>query len=142
MRVQVTVRTKASLPRVFRYLSDFTTTTQWDPNTVSTSLVSGDGGVGTVYVNTSVFRSRQTQLRYVVEELAPNERIKLRGENATVVAVDTISCRTVAAETEVTYTAQFQLRGALRLIAPLLRPAFSRLARDARLGLHSALRDL
>ncbi|HET9187630.1 MAG TPA: SRPBCC family protein, partial [Acidothermaceae bacterium] len=92
MRVQVTVRTKASLPRVFRYLSDFTTTTQWDPNTVSTSLVSGDGGVGTVYVNTSVFRSRQTQLRYVVEELAPNERIKLRGENATVVAVDTISC--------------------------------------------------
>lgn len=142
MKVQAVVRTHAPLPKVFRHLSDFTTTTQWDPNTVTTTRVSGDGGVGTVYLNTSVFRGRQTQLRYVVEELVPNERIRLRGENDSVVAVDTISCRTVAAETEVTYTAQFHLRGAIRLAAPLLRPAFASLARDAHLGLHSALRDL
>ncbi len=142
MRLRAVVRTAAPLPRVFDYLSDFTTTTRWDPNTVTTTRVSGDGGVGSVYLNTSVFRGRQTQLRYVVEEVAPNERIRLRGENDTVVAVDTIACRTVAAGTEVTYTAQFQLRGVLRLVAPLLRPAFGRLARDARDGLQTALADL
>jgi uncharacterized protein YndB with AHSA1/START domain len=142
MRLRATVRTPAPLPRVFTYLSDFTTTTRWDPNTVSTVRTSGDGGVGTSYLNTSVFRGRQTQLRYVVEELVPNERVTLRGENRTVVAVDTISCRTVGPDTEVTYTAQFRLRGMLALLAPLLRPAFAQLAERARTGLAEALTDL
>ena len=38
---------------MFAYLSDFTTTNEWDPGTVSTERVSGDGGVGTTYHNTS-----------------------------------------------------------------------------------------
>lgn len=40
---------------VFAYLSDFTTTEQWEPGTVRTTRVSGDGGVGTRYANTSRF---------------------------------------------------------------------------------------
>jgi hypothetical protein len=40
---------------VFDYVSDFTTTTEWDPGTVDTVRVDGDGGVGTTYRNRSRF---------------------------------------------------------------------------------------
>ncbi len=40
---------------VFAYLSDFTTTTEWDPGTVVTVNQHGDGGAGTTYLNTSTF---------------------------------------------------------------------------------------
>ena len=46
MRLQRTVETAGSPDAVFAYLGDFTTTTQWDPGTVETTCVSGDGGVG------------------------------------------------------------------------------------------------
>ena len=42
------MHTTATPDRVFEYLSDFTTTTEWDPGTVA-ERVSGDGGVGTTY---------------------------------------------------------------------------------------------
>jgi len=55
MRIQRSVRTTRSPEQVFAYLSDFTTTNHWDPGTVETTLVSGEGGVGTVYRNISSF---------------------------------------------------------------------------------------
>ncbi|MFF0270923.1 SRPBCC family protein [Kribbella sp. NPDC004536] len=44
------VAVAAPLERVFDYLSDFTSTEEWDPGTVRTSLVSGNGGVGTTFL--------------------------------------------------------------------------------------------
>ena len=55
MRVQQTVIVSKPLDAVFGYLSDFTTTTEWDPGTVTTVTQQGDGGVGTTYRNTSTF---------------------------------------------------------------------------------------
>ena len=73
MRLQRTVVTGQPLVKVFHYLSDFTTTTDWDPGTVVTVKERGDGGVGTTYLNTSEFLGRTTELRYVVEELVPGQ---------------------------------------------------------------------
>jgi uncharacterized protein YndB with AHSA1/START domain len=53
MRLQRSVTVDASPEKVFAYLSDFTTTEEWDPGTVRCVRTSGDGGVGTVYLNTS-----------------------------------------------------------------------------------------
>jgi len=55
MRLQKTVVADKPLDAVFGYLSDFTTTTDWDPGTVVTVNQHGDGGVGTAYLNTSTF---------------------------------------------------------------------------------------
>src|SRR5450755_1937954 len=107
MKPQKIVVADKPLDAVFDYLCDFTTTTEWDPGTVVTVIQHGDGGVGTTYLNTSAFLGRRTQLVYVVRELVPGERIALRGENKTVIAVDTMSFRRVEAGTEVTYTAEF-----------------------------------
>ena len=142
MKLERTVTVQKPLDEVFAYLSDFTTTTEWDPGTVRTVRTAGDGGVGTEYLNTSTFAGRETQLAYVVHELIPNQRIALRGENKTVIACDTMTFRATGSDTEVTYTADFTFKGIARLIAPLLRPAFARLGNEAQTGMAAALRRL
>jgi hypothetical protein len=142
MRLTRTVVADQPLDAVSGYLCDFTTTTEWDPGTVVTVLQHGDGGVGTSYLNTSAFLGRRTQLAYVVRELVPGERIALRGENKTVIAVDTMSFRRVEGGTEVTYTAEFTFKGVSRFLAPLLRPALERLGNEAQAGLRTALSQL
>ncbi len=139
MRLQKTVVTDKPLTKVFDYLSDFTSTTDWDPGTVATIRQSGDGGIGTSYLNTSQFLGRKTELRYVVEDLVPGERIRLRGENKTVISVDTMTFRPAGAGTEVTYTAEFTFKGVARYVAPLFRPALARLGDQAEAGLRQAL---
>lgn len=147
MKLQRTVTVEKPLDTVFDYLSDFTTTTQWDPGTVETVRASGDGGFGTEYHNTSTFAGRQTQLTYVVVDLVPNERIALRGENKTVIALDTMTFQKTdnaagATCTEVTYTADFTFKGLARFIAPLMKPAFTRLGDEAETGMAAALARL
>jgi hypothetical protein len=102
----------------------------------------GDGGAGTTYLNTSAFLGRKTQLTYVVREFVPGERIRLRGETKTVIAVDTMTFRSIDAGTEVTYTAEFTFKGPSRFLAPLLRPAFERLGKQAQTGMRKALNQL
>jgi hypothetical protein len=142
MKLLKTVVVEKPLDAVFSYLSDFTTTTDWDPGTVTTVRRHGNGGVGTTYLNTSTFLGRETQLTYIVREFIPGKRIRLRGENKTVIAVDTMTFRSVDAGTEVTYTAEFTFKGPSRLLAPLLRPAFDRLGTQAQAGMCTALDQL
>jgi len=142
MRVQMTVTVEKPLDKVFAYLSDFTTTNEWDPGTVKTVLASGDGGFGTEYLNTSTFNGRETQLTYTVVDLVPNERFGLRGENKTLVAEDTMTFREIGNQTEVSYTADFTFKGLTRLAAPFLKPAFDRLRDEAETGMTSALSRL
>jgi uncharacterized protein YndB with AHSA1/START domain len=139
MKLEKVVVVDKPLDEVFAYLTDFTTTTEWDPGTVVTVRQHGDGGVGTTYLNTSTFMGRQTQLTYVVRELVPHERIRLQGENKTVVAVDTMSFRRLEAGTEVTYSADFTFKGATRFLAPLFKPALERLGQRAQAGLSESL---
>jgi carbon monoxide dehydrogenase subunit G len=142
MRLQKTVIVDKPLDAVFNYLTDFTTTTEWDPGTVTTVNHHGDGGAGTTYLNTSTFLGRTTQLTYIVGEFIPGKRIRFHGENKTVIAVDTMTFRNVDAGTEVTYTAEFTFKGPSRLLAPLLKPAFERLGKQAQAGMRQALNQL
>ena len=66
-------------------------------------------------------------------------RIRLQGENKTVVAVDTMSFRRLEAGTEVTYSADFTFKGATRFLAPLFKPALERLGQQAQAGLRESL---
>jgi hypothetical protein len=106
---------------------------------VSTVRRHGNGGIGTTYVNTSAFLGRTTQLTYSVDELVDQQLIQLRGENKTVIAVDTLTFRAVASGTEVTYTADFTFKGLSRIVGPLLKPAFERLGNEAEAGMRKAL---
>jgi hypothetical protein len=144
MRLQKTVVVDKPLGTVFDYLADFSTTTEWDPGTVLTKRLNGDGGVGTTYLNISRFLGRETRLEYVVQQFIPGEMVMLRAENRTLVAVDTMTFSRTSdgTGTEVTYNAEFTFTGRSRLLVPLLRPAFARLGKDAQTGMYTALTRL
>ncbi len=142
MKLQRSVESASSPAAVFAYLSDFTTTNEWDPGTVRTRLVSGDGGVGTTYHNTSKFMGRETELTYEVVEHRPDSRFALRGENSSVVAHDTMDIAPLGEGSKVSYTADFEFKGLGRLIAPLLAPALKKLGDEAEKGLRDALAKL
>ena len=142
MKIQRTVETPAAPAAVFAYLSDFTTTTEWDPGTVSTTRVSGAGDVGTEYRNVSRFLGRETELTYRVTEHTPDRRFALRGENKTVVAHDTMEIEPHGTGSRVTYTADFAFSGVAKVVAPLLAPALKKLGNEAEEGLRKALAQL
>jgi carbon monoxide dehydrogenase subunit G len=142
MRLQRSVETPVAPAQAFAFLSDFTTTTEWDPGTVRTELVSGDGGVGTTYLNTSSFMGRQTELTYVVQTYEPDRLFALRGENSTVVANDSMEIAPLGDGSRVTYTADFEFKGLARFVAPLLKPALKKLGDEAEQGLRTALTQL
>lgn len=143
MEITRTVETAAPPEKVFAYLSDFTTTNEWDPGTVETTRVSGDGGVGTRYRNVSSFMGRRTELEYVVREVVPGSRFVLEGNNKTVKAVDTMTFTPAGAGTRVTYNADFRFKGLMKnlavVISPLLVLAFKKLGDDAEAGMQKAL---
>jgi carbon monoxide dehydrogenase subunit G len=139
VRLQRTVETNAAPGAVFAYLSDFTTTEEWDPGTVDTTRVSGDGGVGTTYRNVSSFLGRKTELTYTVTTHEPDRLFALRGENKTVVARDTMEIAPSGDGTRVTYTAEFEFQGVARFVAPLLSPALKKLGDEAEKGLQTSL---
>jgi carbon monoxide dehydrogenase subunit G len=143
MQISRTVEVDTPLDKVFAYLSDFTTTTEWDPGSVRTVKVSGDGGVGTTYHNTSEFNGRETELVYEVTELVEGERFALRGENKTIIARDTMEfAETAGGGSRVTYTADFTFKGLAKLIAPFLGGAFKKLGDEAERGLREHLGKL
>lgn len=126
--VERTITVGQPIAKVWAYLSDFTTTEQWDPPTVSTVRRSGDGGVGTTYTNVSKFLGHETETQYVVTEHEVGRRLQLEGDAGSVKVVDTMTFETSADDTgvgatTVTYRSDFQPLGIAKLAEPLLPPA-------------------
>ena len=147
MEIIRTVSTRTPIDKVYAYLSDFTTTNEWDPGTVSTERLSGTGGVGTEYHNTSKFLGRETELVYTVKEVVPDERLVLEGTNKSVRATDTMTfTETADGGTRVTYRATFEFQGMVGKLAlvlsPLLARALKKLGDEAVVGMQDALDKL
>ena len=98
--------------------------------------------MGTRYRNISRFLGRQTELTYTVAEYDAPHRIRLRGVNKTVTAIDVMEFRDVDGRTEVTYVADFTFVGVARFLGPLIAPALRRLGDDAAVGMRRALMAL
>lgn len=126
--VERTVTVDTPLAQVWAYLSDFTTTTAWDPGTVTTTRTSGDGGVGTTYHNVSKFAGREVELTYTVTGFVPEQELTLHGENDSIETVDTMRFSGGATGSVVVYTATFTPKGAFKLAEPLLPLGLRKLA--------------
>jgi carbon monoxide dehydrogenase subunit G len=129
MHVERTFTVPGRVESVFDYLSDFTNTNQWDPGTVQTRRTSGDGGVGTIYANTSEFMGKKSELTYETTELERPHRLQFRGHNDKVHTADTMTFQPAGEQTEVHYRADFDFGLALNLVAPLfIRSKLEKLA--------------
>jgi len=138
-------RTSVGTPRpraeVFAYLSDFSTTRDWDPGVVEAErLDDGPVALGTRFRVVARFLGRETELTYAVVDICPGELVTLRGENATVVSLDTMTFADGwTGGTVVDYEADLALKGPLRVLDPLLALAFRRVGDRALAGLRAAL---
>jgi carbon monoxide dehydrogenase subunit G len=131
MHVERTFTVTPPPEEVFDYLADFTHTNEWDPGTVDTTRTSGDGGVGTTYANTSEFMGRRTELVYETLVHERPARLQFRGHNKTATATDTLTFAPAQGGTEVHYRADFEFKGLVRLVAPLVvKPKLDELADD------------
>ena len=136
------VTTAVAPDRVFAYLSDFTTTEQWEPATVRTVRISGDGGVGTRYANTSRFAGRTSDLEYEELGVTPGQSIQLRGHNDSLIAHDIITVTACEGGSKVTYRIEFAFQGWLRWAEPILRIPVGSLMDNGVRGLQRELAKL
>ncbi len=138
-------RAVVGIPRpradVFAYLSDFSTTREWDPGVVEAErLDGGPVGLGSRFRVVARFLGREAELTYAVVDIRPGELVALRGENATVVSLDTMTFEDGwTGGTVVEYEADLALKGPLRVLDPLLGLAFRRVGDRALAGLRTAL---
>jgi hypothetical protein len=134
-----TVSTRWDAESVLGYLLDFTSAEEWDAGTVSCTLLSGDGGVGTTYRNVSRFLGRETTLDYRVESVSPGQEFVITGRNKTVTSRDTITVRAEGAGAEVVYRAEMTFHGLASVLSPLLAPFLKKLGDDTQAQLERTL---
>jgi carbon monoxide dehydrogenase subunit G len=130
------VDTRRPPDEMFAYLSDFSTTQEWDPGVIEAERL-GDAPVreGTEFRLLASFLGRQTPITYRIVEYDPPHAVTFRGENSTVVSLDRITFEPSDGGTRITYDAQLALKGPLKLAGPLLRVAFKRVGDSALAGL-------
>jgi carbon monoxide dehydrogenase subunit G len=142
MHVERTFSVPQRIEVVFDYLADFTNTNEWDPGTVETRRTSGDGGVGSTYVNTSQFMGRTVDLTYETITHARPDRVVFRGRNKQSTATDNLSFTRGADETStvVHYRAEFEFAFPINLVAPIVvKPRLNSLADETVEQLKQAL---
>lgn len=124
----------------FAYLSDFSTTEQWDPGVLEAERL-GDGpiGEGTEFRLVAAFMGRRTTITYRIVEFDPPNAVTFRGENATVVSLDRITFEPSATGTHIVYDADLKLKGLMRIADPLLALAFKRVGDRALAGMRKAI---
>lgn len=142
IEMQREVTTTVTPGEAFAYLSDFTTTEQWEPGTVRTIRISGDGGVGTRYVNTSLLAGRTSDLEYEVIGVTPGRSIQLRGQSDSLITHDTITVIPHPIGSKITYRIEYAFQGLLRLGEPLLRRPVANLMDKGVEGLQRELAKL
>ena len=130
MHLERTFTVGRPLEETFDYLADFTHSNEWDPGTVETRRTTGNGGVGTRYVNVSEFLGRRVEMAY--ETLVHDRplQVQFRGRNDSATATDTLTFVPDAEGTRIHYQADFDFGRFARLVAPAFRSRLERLADD------------
>lgn len=118
--VERTVTVARPVEAVWAYLTDFTTTEQWDPPTVSTVRTSGDGGVGTTYHNVSSMLGHEVEVDYEVVQYEPYRVFELTGTANGIDLRDTLTFESGPETTTLTYRSEFSPNGAAKLATPLI----------------------
>ena len=125
---------------MFAYLSDFSSTQEWDPGVIEAERLR-DAPIrnGTEFRLLASFLGRKIPLTYRIVEYDPPSAVTFRGESSTVVSLDRITFEPSERATRITYDADLALKGPFKLASPLLEVAFKRVGTRALAGLHKTL---
>ncbi len=131
-----TIATPKPADEAFAYMADFRSAKEWDPTVPKTDLIGAKPpGPEAEFLITVRLLGRETDYHYktVVHE-AP-ARLVLRAETSSVISQDTVTVRATPEGSELTYDADLQPKGAMKLASPLLALLFNRLGANAAKGL-------
>ena len=142
-RYKGTVTAPHAPAEIWDYLADLRSIAEWDPSVEEIQLVSGEPGtVGARYQLEVGFLGSRVSLPYVAVTVERPTRVVFTAETESVVVRDEARIRPLAGGgSSVVWDAQLRLKGARRLLDPLLRLAFSRLGRRAARGLAERLNE-
>lgn len=140
-RIVEHVRTPRSREEAFDHLADFTTTATWDPGiTRARRLDDGPLGVGSRFEVHVKLGLVAVPFVYEITTYDRTDHLVLVTRGPFHVGRDDVRFRTTVDGTEVTWDAEFAVRGpGGRLIDPLLAIGFRRTGRAAVAGLAEAL---
>jgi uncharacterized membrane protein len=142
IQVRRTVHTATPAPVVAAYLSDFTTSERWDPNTRSCRREDhGPLRVGSSFVNRQKAGPLTLPMHYRVTDYHPGAHIELVSKTALFDATDHMVFGG-GSDATVVYTATFELKGPAKLAAGLFERQMNKLADSVAASLQRCLDSL
>jgi Polyketide cyclase / dehydrase and lipid transport len=139
-RYQAAVESRRPAAETFAYLATFSNAADWDPGVLTgEQLDPGPVAVGTRFRLVVPFLGRRLRLTYEVIRHVPDHEVVLAATSGLLRATDRIVVTGGADRSTVSYEAEVQLRGPLRLLDPLLQSGFRAVADRAAAGLARAL---
>ena len=139
-------RTSVTTPRppedAFGYMAAFENVAEWDPGVLHAEpLDSGPPHVGSRVRVVVSSAGRRLPLEYRVTECDPPHRVLLVAETSTIRSVDEITVEPLGGGSSVTYDANLELLGLLRIFNPVLALVFNRVGDRAAAGLRRKLQS-
>jgi len=133
----------------FDYLAEFSTTQEWDPGVETAEMVTAlPVALGSRFHLVTKVAGRAVPLGYEIIAYDRPNRVTVRAENASTISEDTITFTEVAGpdgssdpHTSVRYEAGLELKGAYRVLTPVIGLMFQRIGDRAAAGLRATLLD-
>lgn len=138
-RYVTTIDSRLPPDEAFAYMADFSHAVEWDPSVEEAKRV-GAAGSEAAFELVVRFGGRRLPMRYETAAFDPSQRrVVLRADNPRFVSCDTITVAPTPAGSSVHYDAALDLRGAGKLLDPLLQVLFRRTGDKAAAGMRAAL---
>jgi NAD(P)-dependent dehydrogenase (short-subunit alcohol dehydrogenase family) len=137
-----TIEVDRPIEEVFSYISDFSTTREWDATAFAArKLTPGAVAAGTEFEVQCALPVGSITLIYTVEELVPQKYIRLRGTSKLFDVIDSIAFASTQQGTQVDYQAKFEFNPLVKPMASLSQAGLEKMGRDALAGMKEALED-
>jgi len=140
--LQESIEVARPVHEAFAYVSDFTTTVEWDATaTRAVKLTPGPIAVGTRFALSCAVSVGSIDLEYEVTKLQPDREIELQGKSRLFDVCDHITFTPTDRGTRIDYRAEFVFPAALKGVAQALEGGLQRMGKASIEGMRAALED-
>jgi carbon monoxide dehydrogenase subunit G len=140
--VSRTLTVRPTPSQVVDYLKDFSNAQQWDAGTQQcTRIDSGPIAEGASWHNVSKIFGVTAELTYTLDKLTDRTLVFV-GKNKSSTSVDTITVDAAGAGSVLTYRADLEMHGVAKLLNPVMKLAFEKLASDTEKQMTAVLNGL
>ncbi len=128
--------------KVVDYLKDFANAEEWDPGTQTcTRTDNGPLAEGASWHNVSKIFGVKAELTYTLRKLTDSSLVFV-GTNKSSTSTDAITVAADGTGSKLTYRADLEMKGAAKLLNPVMKVAFEKLANDTEKQMVSVLNRL